>query len=91
MKEIEEDEKKTKKVIENDKVNIITYEKFLELMENIPKILGSIKNMKERDTFLRKIFLNFYVLNKKAYKLTLNTPFDRLENQKVLKGAQERT
>ncbi|MDB5260542.1 MAG: Recombinase [Candidatus Nomurabacteria bacterium] len=88
---IEEDEKKTRIIYENDKVSILTFEKFIELMENMPKTLASIKNMEELDFFLKKIFLNFYIKDKKVYKSTFNTPFDTLADQNVLLGAQERT
>ncbi len=91
LADIEEDEKKTRKIIENTKVGLLTQEKFLELMENIPKTLGSIKNMKELDTFLKKMFLNFTIKDKEVYKSTFNTPFDTLADQNVLNGAQERT
>lgn len=89
--EIEEDDKKTRKVLENDKVSILTQEKFIELIENMPRILASIKNMKELDLFLKKMFLNFTITDKTVYKSTFNTPFDTLADQNVLNGARERT
>ncbi len=89
--EIEEEEKKTRKIYENDKESILTQEKFLELMDNTHTILASIKNMAELDFYLRKFFLNFTIKDEIVYKSTFNKPFDRLADQKVLNGARERT
>lgn len=61
------------------------------IIDKMPKTLASIKDMKELDFFLRKIFLNFTVDDKNVYKSTFNTPFDSFADQNVLKGAQERT
>ena len=89
--EIEESELQTRKVYEGDKVSILTQEKFIELTENIPKILVSIKTSEELGYFLEKMFLNFTVDSKNVYKSTLKPPFDSLADQKVLNGAQDWT
>jgi DNA invertase Pin-like site-specific DNA recombinase len=91
IKAKEKDEKKYKKMLVEGKDAIITYEEFIELMEKVPQNIPKMTQMKDLDYILSKIFLNFFVLNKKPYKLTLNTPFDMLENQNVLMGAQDWT
>lgn len=64
---------------------------FLELMKNMPSFIRDCNNMKVLDETLRKVFLNFTILNKKVIKSTLNSPFDILFDTKVSLGAQERT
>ncbi|MEN9881058.1 MAG: hypothetical protein RLZZ308_241 [Candidatus Parcubacteria bacterium] len=91
IKTKEKDEKRYKKMLVEGKNTIITYEEFIELMEKVPQNIPKMTLMKDIDYIMSKIFLNFYCLNKKPYKLTLNTPFDMLENQNVSNGAQERT
>jgi site-specific DNA recombinase len=56
----------------------LTYPEFIELMENMGKIIASIKNMSELDFVIKKIFLNFTVSAKKVENRTLSTPFDAL-------------
>jgi hypothetical protein len=60
-------------------------------MEKVPQILPKINKMSSLDYVMKKIFLNFFIKDRKPYKITLNTPFDRLENQNIIKGARERT
>ncbi len=91
LRQIEEKVDKVKTYIEAGKDSILTYEEFIELMENMPKVMKKMRNMNELDYIIRKIFLNFTVAPKKVMKSTLNTPFDALEVQKVSLGARERT
>ena len=91
IKAREKEEKGYKKMLTEGKDTILTYEQFIELMEKVPENIPKMKIMKDLDYIMSKIFLNFFCLNKKPYKLTLNAPFDMLENQNVLMGAQERT
>ncbi len=91
IKAREKEEKGYKKMLAEGKDTILTYEQFIELMEKVPENIPKMKIMKDLDYIMSKIFLNFFCLNKKPYKLTLNAPFDMLENQNVLMGAQERT
>ena len=75
--------KEAEDYITNSKVSLLTYEKFLELMDNMAIKIASIKNMAELDFYIRKIFLNFTVKGKEVVKSTLNTPFDMLETYKI--------
>ena len=59
-------------------------------MEKLPEIIPKVKNMKDLDYIMSKIFLNFYTRNKKPYKLILNQPFEGLENENVLNCAGTR-
>lgn len=61
-----------------EKAATLTYGDFIELMENTSKILASLKNMKDLNLIIKKMFLNFTVREKKVEKQTLNTPFDVL-------------
>ena len=65
------------------KTAILTYAQFLELMEKTPKILASIKQMKELDYIIRKIFSNFAIRDKKVIKSALIAPFDALCDPKL--------
>lgn len=91
IKDKENQLSKIKKMIGNEKDGVITYSEFIELMEKVPQNIPKMTKMSDLDYIMKKIFLNFYIKDKIPYKLTLNTPFDSLENQNVLKGAQERT
>lgn len=61
-----------------NKTAVLTYAEFLELTENMAKIIASIKNMKELDYIIKKMFSNFSVRGENVEKLTLNAPFDVL-------------
>ncbi len=91
IKDKEKEITKLKKLLDNEKDGIITYSEFIKLMEKVPENIPKMTQMSDLDYIMRKIFLNFYVKDKKPYKQTLNPPFDSLENQNVLKGARERT
>ncbi len=79
---------KTEGLIEKGKASILTYAQFLELMEKMPILLRSLKNMSELDYIIRKMFLNFTVSAKSVEKSTLNSPFDVLDEHKVLQCAR---
>ena len=83
MKEIEEKMEQTKEFIQAGKVSILTYAEFIELMEKMPQIIRKMNNLNDMDIIIRKIFLNFFTDGKNVTKLTLNSPFDRLETVKV--------
>jgi hypothetical protein len=70
------------------KLKILEQDEFIELMQKIPNILRTFKDMKGLDTILRKIFLNFFVSGKKVFNTRLNQPFDTVFQQKVLVSAQ---
>jgi hypothetical protein len=90
LRRIKEKIGEVKAYIEAGKVSILTYSEFVELMENMPKVLRKTKNMNDLDYVIRKMFLNFTVSPKEIVKSTLNSPFDSLEVQKVSLGARER-
>lgn len=78
-------EKKTKKL------TLFEKDEFLELMRNLPIFIRRNQPMKNLDETVRKIFLNFTILNKKVIKSTLNSPFDTLFKTEVSFGARKRT
>lgn len=82
---------KVEAVVKAGTVAIITYEKFLELMEKLPKTMASIKNMAELDFVIRKVFSNFTVRGKNVENITLSTPFDALRDPKVSTSGQGET
>ncbi|MEN9413002.1 MAG: hypothetical protein RLZZ342_89 [Candidatus Parcubacteria bacterium] len=82
---------KTEATIKAGKTAILNYEKFLELMEKLPKTIGSIKNMAELDFVIRKVFSNFTVHTKSVENITLSTPFDALCDPKVATSGQRET
>lgn len=68
---------KVSEAIETSKGVVLSYEKFIELFEQLPDRLSQSKNLKEKDFILRKIFLNFVLKDKKVASYSLNSPFDR--------------
>lgn len=78
IKTLKADIAKAEEVAHAHKNAVLTYEEFLELMDNMPKILGSMTNMQELDFIMRKIFSNFYISGKNIAKSTLCAPFDTL-------------
>lgn len=91
IKEVESKIEKANEYISKGKETILTYEKFLELMDNMPKTLPKIKNMRELSYFMEKLYLNFYVNPKGVVKSTLNEPFKSLYELKISKCPPSRT
>lgn len=87
LSELEQQISQTTSYLEKNKITLLTYSDFIKLMEYMPKYIREIKNMKELDYTIQKIFLNFTIKDKNVEKYTLNNPFDLLENPKVLNGA----
>ena len=87
-KKVKKDIKKVEDIIEKGKASILTYEEFLELMENMPKTIANFETMGELDYIIKKIFLNFYIKDKKVVKSTLKSPFDSLKTVNVLNCAR---
>ncbi len=83
VKAAESNIEKAKATIESGKEPIYEYKEFLELMENMPRILRSMKNMSEIDFIVKKIFLNFTIQGKNVVDYTLNHPFNLLDTSKV--------
>lgn len=71
-------------LMEANKSTILTYSELVELMEKMAKIIGNIKEMKELDYIIKKVFSNFTVSAKKVEKFKLNKPFDTLFDLNVL-------
>jgi predicted RNase H-like nuclease (RuvC/YqgF family) len=74
------------KKIKAGKEVILTYSEFIELMEGASKILANIKSIKPLNTFIKKMFLNFSIKDKKVVDKTLNTPFDVLYDKDLSNG-----
>lgn len=91
IRAIDTDIEKAEAIVKAGKTAIITYEKFLELMEKLPKTIASIKNMAELDFVIRKVFSNFTVHAKSVENITLSTPFDALCDPKVATSGQGET
>ena len=91
IEDIEKHIKEKQGYIDNSKVSIATYGKFLELMENMTTSLTSIKGMAQLDFNIKKMFLNFTVKGNEVVKSTLNSPFDMIERHKVSSSAREKT
>jgi site-specific DNA recombinase len=91
-----EDRKEQRSSIKN---SIFTYEKYLELFQNISVILGDMNDMDQMDGVLRKFFSNFTVTDlgrdaEQRYKITyyLNEPWlGFIKNDNVVHGRGERT
>jgi DNA invertase Pin-like site-specific DNA recombinase len=86
-KKVNKDITKVEAIIEKGKASILTYEEFLELMENMPKTIANLDSMADLDYIIKRIFLNFYIKDKKVVKTTLKSPFDSLKTKNVLDGA----
>lgn len=48
---------------------------FIKLFQNISKIIQNIEDREQLDEIIRKIFLNFTIVNRKVAKITINPPF----------------
>jgi site-specific DNA recombinase len=82
---------KVNEFLKAGKTAILTYEKFLELMDNMAQTLRNIGNMKELDFFMKKLYLNFSVTKKEVVKSTLNEPFEALSKLNISKCGRYRT
>ena len=81
----------TKLKNENSEV-LFSYEKFLELFENLAQRLRKVKKMDELDFLLRKLFSNFIIKDKKIAYYKLKPPFEEVvEKQNILTGGDEGT
>ena len=78
-KDIESIEKSIKSI----KGAPMSYEKFLELFDNMAKTITKTSKMEHLDTMLGKIFSNFTVNKKSVEEYTLNEPFASLECNEV--------
>lgn len=73
---------------------VLSYDKFLELFDDLPNIVAKTKNLKEKDFLLGKIFLNCVIKDKKVLSCQLNPPFNRFAKSKEMsssRGAENRT
>lgn len=85
--EMQENIEKAQAYVTNSKLTTLTYSDFLKLMENMPKIIGSAKKIRDLDFIIKKIFSNFTVRGNKVEKSTLNSPFNGLIDEKISNGA----
>lgn len=82
---------RTKELIDiNNQIELIRQEKigkksvnkslaeFIELFNNLSKVIEKIQNMEDLDYVLKKVFSNFYVRDGKVTKITQNSPFREL-------------
>ena len=91
IKEVEGLIEKNKRILEHGNATIVTYEKFLELLEKMPQNMAFSGNLSDIDFMVRKVFLNFTVSQKKVEEFTLNEPFSKFTTAKVVHGARCRT
>lgn len=90
-REMEHAIEQKKKLVEQGKTSLLTYQQFIELMDNMGKNLRSLRNLKDIDFVMRKIFLNFTVSGKNIANATLSAPFEELYKLNVSKGGRKRT
>ncbi len=76
--------------IAKGKASILTYQEFIELMDNMGQTLRSLRSMKDMDFLMRKIFLNFSVDGKNVANATLSSPFEELYTLYGTKGGPYR-
>ncbi len=78
LEKLAENEKliaKTTKELDGKKEATRTYEEFIELFDNLANYIRKIKKMEDLDYVIRKVFMNFYVEDKKVTKITQNPLF----------------
>ena len=91
-KKIEKEVKRLEKLLKNNGGVILTYEKFIELFDNLPIELAKEQKIEWLDDVLGKIFLNFTIKEKKVSDFTLNSPFKEfIKNGFVRSGESKRT
>ncbi len=73
------------KAIKNkNKTAIMTFSEYIELFDNLPKLMKKIKRMDDLDYILRKICLNFTIKDGKVSNFTINSPFREFMKQDVI-------
>ena len=72
------------KKLESVRSAILTYKEFLELFDNMASLLAKDLKMKDLNTILQKVYLNFTVNKKSVVGYTLNEPFASLESVETL-------
>lgn len=89
--DIEENQKNLDRVqsrITKEKHSILTYAEFIELFDTMATTLAQIQNMKDLDSLVKKMFLNFTIREKNITEFTLNVPFKALYDLKISNCAQ---
>ncbi len=84
--DIEENQKNLDRVhsrITKEKHSILTYAEFIELFDTMATTLAQIQNMKDLDSLVKKMFLNFTIREKNITEFTLNVPFKALYDLKI--------
>lgn len=85
---MKKDINKVKEEKEKHKQAIMSYDRFLELFEDLPNTIGKTKSLKEKDFLLGKIFLNCVIKDKKVLSCQLNPPFDRFAKSGSLSSSR---
>lgn len=80
---------KVKEEKEKHKQAIMSYDRFLELFEDLPNTISKTKSLKEKDFLLGKIFLNCVTKDKKVLSCQLNPPFDRFAKSVPLSSSRD--
>lgn len=91
IKEAENRLEKANDYINKGKQTIMNYEQFIELFDNMANLLRKTQKIEQLDFYIRKMYLNFYVEQKKVVKSTLNEPFDSLNKVNVQTCGRYRT
>ncbi len=75
QKEIEASLVEVTEAIENNKIAVEKYERFLELTRQLPDALRKTKSLSQKDALIREIFSNFTAKGKKVLDHQLEEPF----------------
>jgi site-specific DNA recombinase len=78
VKELDAELKRQQATKTNANEAIVSFEEFHELFQNIANYIQKIDSMKDLDYIMRKLFMNFYIQDKKVAKITQNSPFREL-------------
>lgn len=70
--------KKLKQTRERTNDIILTYESFIELFQNLAKVIRNTESMSYLDFIIKKLFSNFVTDGKKVLQITQNSPFREL-------------
>lgn len=89
IKELNELIGKKEAFIAGSKTSLLTYDNFVELMDNMKQTMAQTKNLKDLDYLCKKMYLNFTIRGKKVIKSTLSSPFKELYEAKISKGGPQ--
>ncbi len=78
LKQINKDIAKRKNEIATGDDSILAFQEFLELFNNLAKVIRNTKRMEMLDFLLKKLFSNFVIKDGKVLQITQNSPFREL-------------